>query len=428
MQRIRGYFLGLLSLAALPLPAHALLVEFCVPDCTTGAKLTVQSTPQQTVTDATGVTTTTIPLASFVHAGFTIVATVSSQQSGTLQKITFNPTTITANAGSGCSATAPCLLEILATSDPCDFPLAKPVGGYPAGAFMMGSFTGTQVTANGDTISMTGQASGATASTPMAGCTSADPAIRPVSIPVTTDVINATPGTGPANVGVSLPSSCTGSPTCKFMASTFRKGFSTQITETVQQVCPVEATSCLTRLQTRLNVEIKTAGNRVSLPLDHVTANTDFLQLDPAKKKNPTQQLTQNLAPALGDFEVRHLSIGARSFLLTTELKVSSGNAIDPVRDEVFIRVGPFSMAIPPNQFKRLGNSGLYGFAGKVDGRDVAATFARSHKHPDVWVFIAGVHGVQLRGLPELQEPNLVPVEVVIGSDIGRDLVTAHFP
>ena len=96
-----------------------------------------------------------------------------AQQSGTLQKITFNPTAITANATTDCntSATNPCRLEIIATSHVADFPTAKPTGGYPAGVFMAGFFTGTQPSTGtnypspgpqslGDSISMTAQASG----------------------------------------------------------------------------------------------------------------------------------------------------------------------------------------------------------------------------------------------------------------------------
>jgi len=426
MRRITGYILSLLALSALPLPAHALLVEFCVPDCTTGAdtKAIVQSTPGQTVTDATGVTTTTIPIASFVHQGFTITATVSSQQSGTLQKITFNPTTIIANAGTGCTTGGPCRMEIIATSDPCDFPTAKLAGGYPAGAFMMGSFSGVQPAGNGDTIAMTGEASGATSSsTDPEACNSLD--TRPVAIPITEDVINATPGTGPANIGVSLPSSCTGNPLCKFQASTLKRAFSTQITETVQQVCPTDSTSCLTRLRTKVNVEIKTAGNRVTLPLDHVTVNPDP-EPNPALKKNPTKQLITQVSPPFADMDVGLLEVGRNDFLLTAKLRLTSDNPIDPSKEEVFLRVGPFSLTIPPNKFKRLLAGKLYTFVGRIDGREMVVTFARDLRNANDWTFIAGVHDVKLKAVlpaPPLQ----VPVEIGVGLDTGKDLVTAHF-
>ena len=164
MRKISWHLLGLLSLSARPLSAHALQVEFCVPDCSVGnPRFSAVSLSTQTVIDAAGVVTTTMPLGTFTIVNgarsFTVTATVTSQQSGTLQKIAFSPTTITVNAGSGCSVTSPCLLEITATSEPCDFPIEKPIGGYPAGVFMMGSFTGVQPLNNGDTISMTGEAS-----------------------------------------------------------------------------------------------------------------------------------------------------------------------------------------------------------------------------------------------------------------------------
>ena len=117
-----------------------------------------------TPSTVSGVTTTRVAIASFVKGPFTISGTVTSQQSGTLQKITFSPTTITANANAGCNTTAtnPCRIEVIGTSHWSDFPLAKTTNvGYPAGVYMAGSFTGTQAASpNGDTISMTAEASG----------------------------------------------------------------------------------------------------------------------------------------------------------------------------------------------------------------------------------------------------------------------------
>ena len=53
-----------------------------------------------------------------LRKGFTISGTVTSLQSGTLQKITFNPTAIATTATAGCNTTAtnPCRIEITATS------------------------------------------------------------------------------------------------------------------------------------------------------------------------------------------------------------------------------------------------------------------------------------------------------------------------
>ena len=405
-------FLAVVLLAMLPLTAQALVIQFCVPNCTTPtATSVVQSQPGQTTTDATGVTTTSVPIASFAFPPFTITATVTAQQSSTLQKISFNPTTITANSNGGCTATNPCRMEIVATSEPTDYPLPKPAGGYPAGVYMMGSFAGTQAALNGDTIAMTGEASGLSVSTSDSG----DTVVQPVS----TDVINATPSTGPANIGVSLPSTCTGDPACKFMATTLRKAFSTQITETVQQVCATGEASCLTQLKTRLNIEIKTPGNRVSLPLDHITANAD-----PAHPEiNPTEQLVKTLAPQFGNIDVNELAVFRNDFALTAKLRVGANGSIDPSKEEVFIAVGSFSMTIPPGKFVKLLQGKLFSFIGKVDGKDVIATFARE-RDTSAFLFVLGVHGVRLAGLP--QPPLQVPVEIGVGSDIGSDLVTAR--
>src|SRR5919197_2540923 len=209
---IIGLFL-FTAVLSVPHSAQALQVQICTPNCSTpGATTTSVSSATVATQDSTGSWVNSVPIASFPFGVFTITATVTSTQSDTLQKITFNPTTIKAN--SGCSTTAPCTIEIVATSDTTDFPVAKPVGGYPAGVFMLGSFTGPQAVGNGDTISLTGASSGLTTST--------SDVARSV---VNTDVVNAMPGTDPGNTGNSLPSPCTGNPTCVFMATTLKKGF-----------------------------------------------------------------------------------------------------------------------------------------------------------------------------------------------------------
>src|SRR5919106_916449 len=186
------FALAFASLSILPFPAQALLIQFCIPVCqgTDADPAPTVFGPGTPVTDENGVVTNSMSLGTFMHTrgavGFTITATVTSQQSATLQKITFNPTSITATSGSPCSTTSPCRIEVIATTDQFDFPAPKPSGGYPAGAFMIGSFTGPQAASpNGDTISATAEASGLSTS------------FQPVS----TDVVNAAPGTGPGNTG-----------------------------------------------------------------------------------------------------------------------------------------------------------------------------------------------------------------------------------
>jgi hypothetical protein len=413
-----------LTAAALmtPISAHALVIQFCTPDCTIpiDQQVTVSSVPSQTVTDlATSTTTTTIPIPTFAYGPFTITATVSSQQSGTLQKISFNPTAITANTGTLCSGTAPCHLQVIATSDANDFPLPKPTGGYPAGVYMMGSFGGTEAVGNGDTIAMVGTASSLIPVASDTGTTSLTA--------VAGDVINTTPGTGPGNIGVSLPSSCTGNPACAFMASTLKKAFSTQISETVQQTCGLDPLSpdyanatCRTQLKTQLDVFLKTPGNRVSLPLDYITTNVNPSQ----PNVNPTELLVQKLAPQFGGVDVNQLSVFPTQFSMTANLTLNAGDTIDPTTEEVFLRVADYSATILPGGFKRLANGKMYKFTGKIDGREVVVSVSNEGS-PQAWKFVADVHQVQVTGVP--LPPLQTPVEIGIGSNIGSDLVTARF-
>lgn len=419
--KIGFFLLTAVSLSAAPLPASALRIQFCIPVCE-GTDADPQPTvfgPGTAVTDENGVVTNSMSLGTFTHTrdakAFTITATVTSQQSATLQKITFNPTSITAVAGSACSTTDPCRMEVVATSDQFDFPTPKPVGGYPAGAYMMGSFTGPQAASpNGDTISATSEASGLR----LVSIEGTGPAAEE---PVTTDVVNTAPGTDPGNVGASLPSACAGNPSCKFTATSLRKAFSTQISETVQQQCGVEESSCLTRLRTRLNIALKTAGNKVSLPYDWATANED-----PANPVvNPTEEMVAATVASAGTFDVNSLAVGPSHFLMRATLSLGTDASFNPATEEVYASVGPFSLTILPGQFKELQEGRLFTFNGKIEERQVNATFARDRRSPSVWDVILAVYGINLTDLPE--PPLQVPVEIGIGGDLGRDLVTARF-
>ena len=429
------HLLALLCLS-IPLPAQALLVEFCIPFCGEGGDPSPKpfgpGTPAGDL--ATSVTTNSVPIVdpgstTATHTGsgafsgvrFTITGIVSSLQSATLQKIAFNPGfSVTANPGSGCntSATNPCRIEVRATSDQFDFPAPKPIGGYPAGVYMLGSFTGPQAlgVGMGDTISSTAEASGARLVTADGTTT------LPVLVPVNTDVINATPGTDPGNIGASLPHTCTGQPTCKFIANAIRKGFSTSLEETVQQRCDT-AEPCLTRLRTRLNIELKTAGNKVTLPMDWVTANVH-------PDKNPAEELIASTVASAGIFEVNSLAVGPQHFLMRATLGLGSEGSIDPVNEDVYIKVGPFSTTIVANtlgdKFKRLQDGKLFIFNGKVDGLQVNATFARDRTNFALWDVVVAVYGVRLGDLLP-PPPSLTPVEIYVGGDSGKDAVTARF-
>jgi len=423
----RSYFFFAVVALVLGIPsAHALEVKLCAPfavpalDC-----LTLQSSSAANSSDGVSLSTTTFVLAdpataatTLTYGPFTISGTVTAQQSGTLQKITFNPTTITANANGGCNATDtnPCQLQIIATSDTVDFPFDKPVGGYPAGVFMAGGFTGTEPRhlsppdPNGDAISMTGEAGGLDAS------------VNPPVL-LSNAVINATPGTGTGDAATSLPATCTGTPGCKFTATSAVKSFNSQIQETVQQVCGVEQASCKTRLKTTLNVNIKRAANRISLPGGVVTVT-------PPKRGDPPVNLLEILLaetlPQLASFDVQKLLVGRNDFALTAQLKLTLTEAINPATEEVYMRVGDFTLTFLPGKFKRLIDGKLYSFIGRQDGYDIAAVFARDRTDPTAWTFVAGVHNVQLRPLLPLV-PNLAPVDVSVGGDTGSDLVAPTF-
>jgi hypothetical protein len=425
------FLMTLFFLSAIPLTAEALEVKFCVPNCATDPTPDAANKgPGTPVINVNGVPTNTLTIASFVYKGFTISGTVVAQQSGTLQKITFNPTTITANATAGCTTAAsnPCQIEIIATSEAsacpalpalatvpppqrCDFPAPKPTGGYPAGVVMIGKFTGTPATGtgNGDTISMTAEASGLQADN---------------ITPINSDVINATPGASSGDVLVSLPSSCTGSATCKFTATSLVKSFNTQITETVQQQCDTGLTQCLTRLRTKININIKkstaTDIHKVDLPTDFVHVDSEEAA---ANNINPAQLLITTIGAPF-DIDVQHLLIYRNNFALDGRFTLDQNTTIDPSTEEVYLNIGgKFALTIPPGMFKKSLQGRLFTMLGKVDGLAVAASFSRGSNPLGPWLFAAAVNGVSLK--PVLVSPT-TQVELGVGSDHGRDnIVTA---
>jgi hypothetical protein len=417
--------LTLLFLSAIPPTAAALEIKFCVPSC--AAALATVTRGPGTPSTVSGVTTTRVTIPSFtISTGgavrFTISGTVTSQQSGTLQKITFNPTAITAGTGCNTTSSNPCKLEIIATSHWNDFPTAKPTTGYPAGVFLAGFFTGTEPAhasppnPNGDIVSLTGEASGLKAS---AG---GSPTIIAEGDALNKDVINATPGTSTGDTAVSLPWSCTGQATCKFTATAALKSFNTQGQQTVQHKCETGQPTCRTRLRTKVNVEIKTPGNRVNLPGGQVT-------IDPEEAANQgtnaAELLIKETLPPFENLNINALRVFSKikTFELDGGFTLDQGNGIAPDKEETYLRLGSFGMTIPPAKFKRLLNGKLFTFIGKVEKLDVAATIARS-SDPSKWNFIVIVNGTDVS--PQL--PNgPVPVDFAVGSDTGSDLVTACF-
>jgi hypothetical protein len=407
------FLIGALAVLTLPVAAHALTVQFCVPNCSTAPQATVSpgtrvGVPPNVVTTTVNLATSTAPrritvgtrVFTITPTSTTTAARAIAQQSATLQKITFTNTTVTAT---GCSATAPCSIEIRATSVPEDFPTPKPTGGYPATAFMAGFFTGTQPASNGDAISMTARASGLSAA----------------GAPLNADVINATPGAGTTDVPRTLPASCSGSTACQFTATSALRSFNTQISETVQQKCDAGLTSCRTRLQTSVNITIKTSGNRVSLPAGIVT-------VDPENGDQIGPLISQSLPP-FDSLDVKHLLVHDSKFALDLTFALDpdlrgGSTAFTPVDKEVFLQLGSFSMTIPPGKFKSSFGGKLFTFLGTVDGRQVAATFIRQ-SNPAVWTFATAVANADLTDVPLAPDQTLV--ELAVGSDTGSGLVTA---
>jgi hypothetical protein len=430
--KIRLSFLTLLFVSAIPMISEALEVKFCVPSCAAPVAGGTRTFGPGTPSTVSGVTTTRISIPSFNlpttgTARFTIAGTVTSQQSGTLQKITFNPTSVATTAAAGCNTTAtnPCRLEIMATSHFNDFPLRKPTGGYPSGVFMAGFFTGTEPAhrfppdPNGDTISLTGEASGLKESA------AGSPALIIESDALNKAVINATPTGGPGDTPVSLPSSCTGNAACKFIATAGLKSFNTQLTETVQQKCDPGQTTCRTRLRTKVNIEIKRAGNRVNLPAQWATVDPPPPGPPLPTQENPLTLLSKETLPPFENLNINALRVFSKikTFELDGGFTLDEGNGIAPDKEETYLRIGSFAISIPPAKFKRLLNGRLFSFIGKLDNRDVTAMIARG-SNPSKWTFIIIVNGTDVGPLLPAGQ---VPVDLAVGSDTGSDLVTACF-
>lgn len=393
--------------ALLPLSAHALEVKFCVPSCppegqpipadtiVVTAPTDIGAQRPREITD--GLTITVIDIADAVVGPFMITATVTAEQSGTLQQIIFNPTTIATDAfTSGCTTDAtnnPCKLEIVAAASQAtgDFPDSRPAGGYPAGVFKAGIFSGIQDPNGGDTISMTG-------------------ITRSLAENGSPAVINVTPGTGAGDRAVSLPSLCTGEEACRFIATDVNSAFYDTIEETVQHTCDSTA-PCGTEIVTALTIEIKTAGNILDLPLG-------------TRKATTAAALVTSQGSSLHPFKVASLAVGPSGFALLGHFTLGGDVAIlDPVGEETYLSVGSFSMAILKNRFRRH-SGGLFTFLGKVKDLDVAASFVRDFRNPKKWWFAFGVNGFRLTDLHSVLETQ---VDLAVGKNKGSDGVTPTF-
>jgi len=388
---------------------------------------------------AAGVTTTVVTIPSFTYKGFTISGTVTAQQSGTLQKIAFNPTAVTAIAGTSCTpaATNPCRIEIIATSHVANFPARKPTGGYPAGVFMAGFFTGTQAAKpNGDTISMTAEASG------LKEAASSHPITIDDNDALNKAVINATPGTT-GDTAVSLPSSCTGSPACLFTATSLVKSFNSQITETVQQVCETGSPSCLTRLSTKVNIRFTNTSttnvHKVTLPGGAVHVNP------PTENNNPIDVLLENSYRQFSSISWQRLFVHNSEFTVNGSFTLSDQSpGVSADNEEVYLNINnlldnakKFELFIPQNSFKKLQGGSQFNFTGKAVGHagdqpdvtlSVAAKFTRVSTSPEKWTFDATVKGINLKQVVT-PPPGPTSVELILvgdGGDKGKSNVIAE--
>jgi hypothetical protein len=214
------------------------------------------------------------------------------------------------------------------------------------------------------------------------------------------------------------------------MATSLVKSFNSQISETVQQVCDTDQTDCFTRLRTKVNINIKRPGNKVTLPGGTVHVNPILTQFT-----NPVDELILNtIAPF--NINVQNLLVFRKAFTVNGSFTLdvpNTSDGISPDTDEVHLLVGPsFGITIPPGKFTRLLQGKLFTFVGKLDdGLDVAASFARGANPAGPWIFAAAVAGVNLQQQVPLP-PAQTSVQLLFVSnsgDSGKGLVAASiFP
>ena len=458
MQPKIGLFLfTLLFPWAIPLTAEALKVEFCRPDCATAtaANKTTVSEAGTPVQNPTNVFTTTLSLTGVTvggASGFAIQGTnprAIAQQSGTLQKLTVSTMTVRAPTA-GCSVAAPCLLQMILTSDPNDYPTLKPAsvggtGGYLAGAYLSGFFSPqpapppppagktywnypptasetTKVLSPLAQVSMTAEASGL--------------GTGPGFALQNTDVLNQIggglgTGGGPAasDTPRSLPSKCQGSTGCVFAATTAIKSFNTLIEKTVQQKCEGAATSCQTRLRAIVNMRFVAPSNSVTFPLGFASVDPPPADGPPLPlEQNPLALLTKETLPPLENLNVKALRVfsNLKIFELDGGFTLDDGNSIDPPNEEVYLKIGGFTMTIPVGMFRRFVVKGrvVFTFLGKVDSLNVLASLLQG-ADPTKWTFVIAVNGINLT--PLLPAAGEVPVDIAVGGDTGFDRVLACF-
>lgn len=409
--------LALISLLpALATPADALqvVIRTIVGE---GENQVVTETPNlgpgSRTSDGT-ITITTVNITDQSVGGFFITcslcpdpATVVAEQSGGLERITVNNTTIF----SPDPCAAPCAIEIIATSDTevmnRDFPNPKSPGGQPAGVIMSGFFLpGFSPTApEGDAISVTGRAGG----------TNTDGSPRGV------EVINAVAGTGPGNTTTSLASECTGDPGCTFTATAFESSFSDQISETIQFKCPT-SNPCTPFLEVTTRVTFAAnPGDSVDLPVGAAQS-----------RDGSAEPLREALVPAPGSLTVEKAVVKKLSeFAMTSKFILDqASNGINPPKEIVLFKFGPsFSVAVPAGNCKPRKGGKIFVCGVKLSGGgSFGSVFEKLDDAGTSWRFSAGALGANLTGTvnPVRVELNVVPVTAG-GADGSATQATAQF-
>jgi len=98
-------------------------------------------------------------------------------------------------------------------------------------------------------------------------------------------------------------------------------------------------------------------------------------------------------------------------------LSSSASNGIHPAAESVTLKVGGFSVALPPGSFKKH-EDGLFVFHGVVDGAKIEALIKRTGTLR--YAFLVTARSVDLTGVK-----NPVPVTLAIGDDSGATSVNA---
>jgi hypothetical protein len=175
---------------------------------------------------------------------------------------------------------------------------------------------------------------------------------------------------------------------------------------------------------------------RFVAPSSTVTFPFGFASVDPPPEdgpalppeQNPLTLITKETLPPLENLNIKALRVfgNLKTFELDGGFTVDDGNSIDPPNEEVYLKVGGFTMTIPVNRFRRFVVKGrvVFDFLGKVDNLNVFATFVQG-ADPTKWTFVIAGNGINLT--PLLPTSGEAPIDLAVGGDTGFDRVLACF-